>query len=101
MPTLQSVQVGETLFVFDHETKEKVAEQIEAELRKGKTRYNPDGSTEWISVSPICDHTKSGSAAYTWDRSGNRVKCERHRCFKTKDGEITKVLLGTTFLTPD
>lgn len=52
-----------------------------------------DGSREWLEDVAMVNHDEFGSKQYTWDRSGNKVKCVRLRCRAVADGTVTKDFL--------
>ena len=89
--------VGDTLFVFSESAKAEVEAQMEAKMRQGHAKYNQNGSREFIESNPIIDTTKSGSAAYTWDKTGNKVKHNRFRVKIDADRNITREFLGTSW----
>ena len=57
----------------------------------------PNGPTEWIVDEVEFDSSQDGSAAYTWDKAGNRVRFRRYRFTKIDDNEATKIFVKTVF----
>jgi hypothetical protein len=92
------LRVGSKLYVFiglEQEMNVLVAKRdklaIEA-LKKGEEIGWPEeGSAEWVTIDPVIDVTKEGSAQYTWEKSGDRVKCIRRRMKRWKDGKVEAV----------
>jgi hypothetical protein len=74
---MHMTRCGNTLFVYDDTTKERVEKQIMRRMEKGETVERPDGTKIWIEYEAVRDASKSGSACYTWDKSGNRCKHEK------------------------
>jgi len=68
---------GDTLFVYDDTTKQRVEQQIMRRMEKGECVERPDGTKVWIEYEAVRDASKSGSACYIWDKSGNRCKHEK------------------------
>jgi hypothetical protein len=69
---LKTAFVGDTLFVYDDETEQRVKERIEKRLARGESVLWSNGTREFIDYVAVCDTTKHGSAQYTWDKTGNR-----------------------------
>lgn len=67
-------------------------------MAKGATIQWADGRKEWIEVREQTDGTKRGSAMYTWDKSGNKVKANIIVKSKDKSGKITERQIGTKFV---
>lgn len=80
------------LNVCDEGTFPQIEKKAQKAMREGRAvTWNwPHGPTQWFEDYEILDLDKSGSAIYTWDKSGNRVKCERYLITRDKDGEVTK-----------
>lgn len=95
-PQLYTVQIGDTLHVYDKESTPIVQASIKRALKKGLLIIHRSGWREWIDTSPIHDENKTGSAAYIWDKSGDRIKCARER-HVIKDGEHTTETLRPVF----
>jgi hypothetical protein len=84
---------GRVLHIFDMASREKVLPEIKRALRDGKVVQWEDGSREWWEMRELVDTTKSGSAQYQWDSSGQKVRAERIRHLLTRDGKKTTVLM--------
>jgi len=52
-----------------------------------------DGTTQWVEDNVILDFNKEGIEMYQWDKSGNKVLCERVLYTRQKDGEVTERVL--------
>lgn len=77
-----------------------VAEAIEEgkqALKKGKKVEWNDGSQQWETTVAVFDSTKEGSAQYTWDKSGNKVKHEVFLVTKFPNGDVTKEFVRTSW----
>lgn len=92
-PQLILARCGDTLYVYDDETKARVEQQIERRLLSGDCKTNGDGSREWIEDEMVVDTSKAGSDQYTWAKDGNRVLHHRIRHTFHKDGRHEQVLL--------
>jgi len=64
-------------------------------LAKGKVVVWEDRRKQWINTDCITDTSKEGSEVWTWDKSGNRVKCERTLHTLHNDGTRTSEVIGT------
>lgn len=64
-------------------------------MHQGKVVVWEDKRKQWVNTDCITDTTKEGSAVWTWDASGNRVKCERTLHTMHKDGTRTQEVIGT------
>ena len=84
---LHSTQIGGTLHIYDDENAKQVDAAIERRmLRTGEARID-GGNKEWIEDHELIDGSKEGADQYTWDRSGNLVKCKRVRVRLDVNGE--------------
>ena len=93
-----SVQINDELHVaIGTEAVEDLRELATTMLMKkgAVVTWNPNFK-QWVDAEVIVDTSKEGSAQFTWDASGNRVKCNRF-LVSLKDGEITKELINTCF----
>lgn len=66
-------------------------------MRDGCSVRYPDGTTRWIETREVVDTTKSGSAAYTWAKDGNRVLCARRLHTVQPDGTDTVTALRPVY----
>lgn len=57
----------------------------------------PEGPVEWIVDEVEFDNSQDGSAAYTWDKSGNRVRFRRYRMTRIGTDKPTKTFVKTVF----
>lgn len=99
MRKLLQKRIGDTLFIYDEGTKPQIEAKAKRALASGESVVRPDGTEEWISYNPIIDSAKVGSKQYIWDKSGERVKSEKVRHLKSKDGTIVQEVIGTVFKT--
>jgi len=96
MTKQEMYMVGNTVYVYLF--KEKDEEKIRADIEKlvkpnGDALVSlKDGTRTWIEDQPVFDSSKEGSDRYTWDRTGNRVLCERIRFQQDGDEMLTRVL---------
>lgn len=86
---LHRTKIGSTLYLHDSASTAKVMDNV---VPNGPAAEKEDGTAEWIIDEAVTVPGASGSAAYTWDRSGNRVKYARYRCLRFVDGKVTKTL---------
>jgi len=93
----RSIQIGDTLHLLigaDTQEIDVIAEKkIKAALATGQTVIE-NGVSTWIGTSEVLNQNKSGSAAYTWDKSGNKIKIEKFLVTKTADGAVSRKSLG-------
>ncbi len=99
MRKLLQKRIGGMLFIYDDGTKPQIEAKAKRALANGESVVRPDGTEEWITYNPIIDTTKVGSKQYTWDKNGERVKSEKVRYLKSKDGTIVQEVIGTVFKT--
>lgn len=62
-------------------------------------RYE-DGSSEYIIDTPIVELSGGnsiGAAIYTWDKTGNKIKCKRCLVQVSPDKKITQTVLRTVY----
>jgi hypothetical protein len=83
---------GNTLVIGDPKF---VEAHVQKALRAGQTVMEK-GVSRHINNNVVFDHTKSGSAAYTW--RGDKVKHERVLCTKYMDGHVELERVGFCFL---
>lgn len=88
----RKVVIGKRLFIG---STAEVEPRIERALARGQ-HVTEGGTIKWITFTVVFDGTRYGSAQYTWDASGNKVKVEKILVTDTK-GEITKQSLGFIF----
>lgn len=93
MTKLKTARIGDTLYVFDAASESKVRENI---VPDGHAMQS-NGQSEWIIDEPVVDVSKGGSAAYTWDRTGNKIKYSRIRCVKDSSGKVTRKFMRFVF----
>jgi len=68
-----------------------------AALKKGHKVQWQDGSQQWQTTDFVLDTSKQGSAQFTWDKSGNKVKHNVFLVTKSPDGQVTKKFLKTSW----
>ena len=95
-PELFATKIGDILHIFDAPSRPSIQKKIKRALAKGETIIHEDKSREWIVTFPIHDENKTGSSAYIWDKSGDRIKCARERVV-VKDGTRTTETLRPIF----
>lgn len=98
---LLTIRVGNTLNICQPETRHIVEKQAKAAMMRGETVVWEDGREQWVIFNEIIDLTKSGSARWTWDRKGGKVKANvilRTRLPGTKN--IVDEKIGTKFVIP-
>ena len=66
-------------------------------LKQGHRVQWADGSQQWQTTATVLDSSKQGSAQYTWDKSGNKVKHNVFLVTKLPNGDVTKDLVRTTW----
>jgi len=93
------VSTGEeaTIYLCDDENLAAITAKAEKAMKAGATVTWQDGRQQWINDDILFDSSKNGSAAFQWDRSGNRVKHERFLVTRTPDGQIRTEAVGTVF----
>jgi DNA mismatch repair protein MutH len=92
----RTVQIDSTVHLYlGADTTGHVEQTIQKALAAGKT-VTDNGTAQWIEHFPVA-LAGTGSARYTWDKSGNRVKCERVLCTRTESGEYTQKVLGFSY----
>lgn len=70
----------------------------EAAIKKGHAVTWADGRKQWITVEPEVDLDEPNeSDRYTWDRSGDRIRCTRKRV-TVANGERTEENLSKVYL---
>jgi hypothetical protein len=92
--TARKVMCGSTLVIG---TPAEVEVEVKKALRRGES-VTENGVSRWISHQVVFKSGKSGSDAYVWDKTGNKVKHEKVLCTKTQDGRITTETIGFCFL---
>ncbi len=91
-----TARLGTTLFVglgLDAGELEAWRNDLRAMMKVGGhgLQYS-DGSSEWMEESPETTGL-SGSAAYVWDRSGNKVKTAVLFCRRDEDGNVSRTVV--------
>ena len=96
---LFTIQIGRTLYICDETTIDGVKAKANKALAKGSTIVLEDGRTLWYDYWEIIDTTKldQGSEAYSWDKSGNKVRHDKYLMTKHPDGRVEKKHVGTVF----
>ncbi len=89
----RTVLIGETAHVFIFIEKEadhfaKRIERLAMQAIDAEATVTEKGVSRWLVIAPLFDHTKEGSARYTWDTSGNRVRVERYIKTRLADGTL-------------
>lgn len=97
---LNRVQVGTTLHVYDDDSVERIHDVVMRALRQGESVVR-QGVRAHIDDQPVVDLRARGSNQYTWDKTGNRVLCERElvlRCSK-RGGRVSveRIPLGKVY----
>ena len=93
------VQQGEQAFLFlgdQNEVDAEVKSLIERLTPDGNGLMFKDGTRVFVTTDPITKPGK-GSEIYTWDKSGNRVRCNITRTIITPDAKVTKEVLRTVY----
>jgi len=72
--------------------------KVSQAMNKGYDVEWPDGTCQWITKAPLFDAVKSG---FTWDATGNRIKCEYILKTLELDRTITEKTLRTVFVNFD
>jgi hypothetical protein len=69
-----NIIVGE----ITEEQQKKLERKVPLHMNAGLQVEWPDGSRQWIDVHPLYnfDASESVRSGYTWDASGDRIKCE-------------------------
>lgn len=99
----RSVVIGTTKHLFvgavnDKSASDKFVSDLLAGLKpNGDMAVVDDGTRVWVEDVAIYDTSKGDSDAYTWDKTGNKVKCERRRVTKSADGTKTSVVERTVW----
>lgn len=96
--TATSMRIGDTMEVFIGDG-EGIVKEIDAAIKKGLAKgesVTRDGVKTFHTHDVIMDSSKEGSAAFIWDKSGERVK--HNKILVTiRDGERTEEVIGTCF----
>ena len=74
---LHKIIIGSTLHICDDASLHTIKDKALSRLNKGDGITWEDGKEQWYDYLEIIDVTKTGSEMFTWDRSGDRVKCRR------------------------
>jgi hypothetical protein len=93
-----NVIVGE----ITEEQQKKLNRKVSRAMSAGLQVEWPDGSRQWIDISPLYNFDafrESGSSGFTWDASGDRIKCEYILQTLASDGDtISKEVIKTRFV---
>ena len=92
-----NVIVGE----ITEEQQKKLERKVSRAMSAGLQVEWPDGSRQWIDISPLYnfDASDAGTSGYTWDASGDRIKCEYILKTLASDGDtISKEVIKTRFV---
>jgi hypothetical protein len=95
-----NVIVGE----ITEEQQKKLERKVSRAMGAGLQVEWPDGSRQWIDISPLYnfDAADAGTYGYTWDASGDRIKCEYILKTLASDGDtISKEVIKTRFVNYD
>lgn len=92
----RKVRIGDKLVIGNTA---EVDPLIKKALNRGQT-VSEDGVTCHIEWCARIDTTKSASAQYTWDDSGNRVKADKILVIIT-GSNVTRKILATAFISFD
>tara|TARA_B100000131_G_scaffold88264_1_gene85115 strand:- start:225 stop:572 length:348 start_codon:yes stop_codon:yes gene_type:complete len=85
----------------DEERADKViAEEIQKALKAGHEVTLQDGRKQWIESLLVIDTEKSGSDAYTWNKSGDKVLHERVLFTLNTDNTLSKEVIGKSYRNP-
>ena len=80
--------------LYEDATAEEVEATIEREIKAGHCIEYMTGENRGTRVFQIDDadedHSKQGSAAYIWDKSGNKARHTRYRVTRKADGTETR-----------
>jgi len=77
-----------------------ISDKVQKALKAGHQVTLEDGRKQWIEALQVIDTTKTGSDAYTWDRSGDKVLHERILFTLHVDKTTTRQVLGTSYRNP-
>jgi hypothetical protein len=83
---------------FPEDTEKKVRELVDKSLKKGFF-VTIGKNTQWVEDEVILDFEKE--MMYQWDKSGNKVRCEKVLYNRDADGNITKKVLKKIFIAFD
>ena len=95
-----NVIVGE----MTEEQQKKMERKVSRAMGEGLQVEWPDGSFQWIDICPLYnfDADRSATSGYTWDASGNRIKCEYILKTLASDGDtISNEVIKTRFVNFD
>ena len=89
----RKVRIGSELIIG---TSAEVEPIIKKALARGETVHE-NGTAKWIDTVQVCNLSKDGSAMFTWDKSGNKVRAEKFLYIEDDNGVITSRSLGFVF----
>ena len=96
-PKLKIARTSSTIFVYDATTAAEVEKKIARAIQQGECQHLPNGDRIWESWEAIHDSTQEGSAAFQWDRAGNKVRCRLIRYTLTHDKKLSSVEVRRAF----
>jgi hypothetical protein len=97
------VRVGPTLHLLrsgnddDAFFEREIAKIIKALRSDGPAAEFENGTRVWVEDREIVDLTQKGSAQYTWDKAGNKVRCQRIRVTHDKGKPPSIEMLGFVY----
>lgn len=95
-----TVADGRILHLYSEETAGEVEKTIHAEAKKSGAAFRiGNGPVQWYEDCAVMDTTKTGSAVYTWDKTGNRIKHDRVLVSRDQEGNLTRKKIGTVYKT--
>ena len=92
-----NVIVGE----ITEDQQKKLERKVSRAMSAGLQVEWPDGSRQWIDIHPLYnfDADESPASGYTWDASGDRIKCEYILKTLASDGDtISNEVIKTRFV---
>ena len=96
-----NVIVGE----ITEEQQKKLERRVSRAMSAGLQVEWPDGSRQWIDIHPLYNFDAADdleSRGYTWDASGDRIKCEYILKTLASDGDtISNEVIKTRFVNYD
>jgi hypothetical protein len=88
----RSVQIDDKVCIFIGEGCFAAADEAIAKALKRGATIRENGKSTWIEYSMVFDHTKSGSAAFTW--RGEKVKVEHIKVTTDGCGTSAREVIG-------
>lgn len=91
---------GKSISIYDDAAAEEVEAAIHAAAKRGGGAFQiGNGPVQWYEDLAVMDTTKTGSAVYTWDKTGDRVKHDRVLVSRDLEGNLTREKVGTVYKT--